>query len=258
METLEVKGRAPKNGYDREQFGQAWADTDRDGCDTRNGVLARDLTGETFKPGTNDCVVLTGVLNDPFTATTINFVRGADTSSAVQIDHIIPLSLAWTTGAQQLDPKTRELFANDGLNLLAVDGPSNSQKSDSDAASWLPKNKAFRCEYVALQTAVKAKYDLWVTQPEKDAIKRVLSTCPDQPVPTEGGVAGTIETQPAPVEEPAEATPAPETAAEQSNSEVSYANCAAVKAAGAAPIKTGDPGFSSKFDGDGDGIGCES
>lgn len=102
-----MKGRAPKTGYDRDQFGQAWADIDRNGCDQRNDVLARDFAGKTFKPGTNDCVVLTGVLADPFTGKTINFVRGQDTSSAVQIDHLIPLSLAHQTGAQQLDPKTR-------------------------------------------------------------------------------------------------------------------------------------------------------
>lgn len=254
LETIEVKGRAPKTGYDRDQFGQAWADTNKNGCDTRNDILERDLTGETFKPGTNDCVVLTGVLADPFTATTINFVRGADTSSAVQVDHLVALSDAWQKGAQQLDPDTREAFGNDPLNLLAVDGPANQQKSDSDAASWLPPIKAFRCEFVALQTAVKAKYDLWMTAAEKDAVAGVLSTCPDQPAPTTGGVAGTIQATPAEAPVP---EPAPEPAAEAPAGEVSYANCTEVRAAGAAPIKVGDPGFSSKFDGDGDGIGCE-
>jgi colicin import membrane protein len=38
---------------------------------------------------------------------------------------------------------------------------------------------------------------------------------------------------------------------------VYYANCDAVRAAGAAPILRGQPGYSSKLDRDGDGIGCE-
>ncbi|WLQ08783.1 HNH endonuclease family protein [Arthrobacter oryzae] len=174
---IPVKGRAPKTGYSREQFGPTWADVDRNGCDTRNDILARDLTGETFKPGTRDCVVATGILADKYTGATIRFVRGPDSSSAVQIDHIVPLSLAWQTGAQQFSAEQRKQFANDPLNLMAADGAANSAKGDSDAASWLPPNKSFRCEYTARMTAVKARYKLWVTQPERDAIQRVLATC---------------------------------------------------------------------------------
>ncbi|GAB3815620.1 hypothetical protein GCM10028820_13490 [Tessaracoccus terricola] len=181
--TLEVKGRAPKTGYDRAQFGQRWADVDRNGCDTRNDILARDLTEKTFKPGTRDCVVLTGTLADPFTATLIPFVRGETTSNDVQIDHVVALSDAWQKGAQQLSLETRTAFANDPLNLLAVDGPTNQQKGDGDAATWLPPNKSFRCDYVARQVAVKAKYQLWVTVAESDAIIRVLTDCMDQTVP---------------------------------------------------------------------------
>jgi hypothetical protein len=64
LETISVKGRAPKTGYSRGEFGAAWADVDRNGCDTRNDILARDLEGETFKPGTQNCVVATGTLAD--------------------------------------------------------------------------------------------------------------------------------------------------------------------------------------------------
>ncbi len=177
LETIPVKGRAPKTGYSRDNFGAAWADVDHNGCDTRNDILARDLTNETFKAGTHDCVVMTGTLADKYTGETIEFVRGADTSSAVQIDHIIPLSLAWQTGAQQISEEQRKLLANDPLNLMAADGPANMAKSDKDAATWLPSNKAFRCEYVARQTAVKAKYRLWVTRPEHDAIAGILNSC---------------------------------------------------------------------------------
>lgn len=177
LESIPVRGRAPKTGYTRDEFGPAWADVDRNGCDTRNDILARDLINETFKPGTNNCVVATGKLADEYTGTTINFTRGQDTSSDVQIDHVVALSDAWQKGAQQLSPDQRKELANDPLNLMAADGPTNSAKGDKDAATWLPPNKAFRCRYVALQTAVKAKYRLWITQAERDAIVGILGGC---------------------------------------------------------------------------------
>ena len=182
---LAVKGRAPKTGYSRDQFGVAWADVDHNGCDTRDDVLKRDMTKETFKPGTHDCVVLTGALADPYTAKTIAFTRGNGTSEAVQIDHMVALSDAWQKGAQQLDAATRQNLANDPLNLMAVDGPTNQAKGDSDAATWLPPNKAFRCRYVARQVAVKSKYHLYVTKAEHDAITGVLGGCPGEPLPTD-------------------------------------------------------------------------
>jgi hypothetical protein len=177
LESIPVKGRAPKTGYTRDEFGPAWADVDRNGCDTRNDILARDLTNETFKPGTNNCLVMTGTLADKYTGTTITFTRGQDTSSDVQIDHIVPLSDAWQKGAQQLNADQRKELANDPLNLMAADGPTNGAKGDKDAATWLPPNKAFRCEYVSKQVAVKARYSLWVTQPEHDAIAGILEGC---------------------------------------------------------------------------------
>jgi hypothetical protein len=122
-------------------------------------------------------VVATGVLADKYTGTTINFVRGQVTSSEVQIDHIVALSDAWQKGAQQLSVDQRKQLADDPLNLMATGGPTNGTKGGKDAASWLPPNKAFRCEYVALQTAIKAKYSLWVTKAEHDAIVGILESC---------------------------------------------------------------------------------
>ncbi|MFI6812228.1 HNH endonuclease family protein [Nonomuraea sp. NPDC050328] len=177
LDKLAVKGRAPKTGFDRDEFGPAWADVDRNGCDTRNDILKRDLTDETFKSGTHDCIVLTGVLKDPYGGKTIKFRRGNDTSMAVQIDHLIPLSDAWQKGAQRWSADKRRQFANDPLNLLAVDGPLNNQKSDSDAATWMPPRRSYWCEYVTRQIDVKAKYDLWVTEAEKKALERGLETC---------------------------------------------------------------------------------
>lgn len=175
---LAVKGRAPKTGYLRSKFSDGWGRFN--GCDTRNIILTRDLKSVTYKDG---CLVATGLLKDPYTGKVISFVRGVGTSTAVQIDHVVALSDAWQKGAQQLPAATRYSFYNDPLNLLAVDGPTNESKSDSDAASWLPPNKAFRCPYVARQVAVKRKYGIWVTSAEKTAIAAVLVNCPKQLLP---------------------------------------------------------------------------
>lgn len=180
---LEVKGRAPRTGYDRAQFGQPWLDVDRNGCDTRNDVLRRDLQDLVLKAGTRGCLVLRGTLHDPYTGTTIAFVRGPGTSEAVQVDHVVALADAWQKGAQGWTPDRRAAFANDSLNLLAVAGPANRRKGDGDAATWLPPNKAYRCDYVARQVAVKVEYHLWVTPAERDAMVRVLTTCPAEPLP---------------------------------------------------------------------------
>jgi uncharacterized protein DUF1524/excalibur calcium-binding domain-containing protein len=239
LATLPVKGRAPQTGYDRDQFGPAWADVDRNGCDTRNDVLTRDLTGEIYKPGTSNCVVLSGSLADPYTATTIAFARGDGTS--VDIDHVVALGDAWQTGAFAWDVAKRTALANDPLNLLAVDYSANRQKGDGDAATWLPGNTGYRCAYVARQVAVKAAYGLWVTQAEHDAIDRVLAGCPDEPLPTAGTAAPASMPRPAPA-------PAPG---------VPYENCTAARAAGAAPLHRGDPSYSTAIDGDGDGTACE-
>ena len=175
---IPIKGRAPKTGYERTQFGNGWATVD--GCDTRNIILHRD-----FKPVVvgDECKVLSGTLNDPYTGKTIVFKRGADSSSDVQIDHVVALSDAWQKGAQQLSKQRRQQLANDPMELLAVDGPANQAKGDGDAATWLPPNKAFRCQYVARQVAVKAKYDLWMTQAEHDVIVGLLNGCPGQSLP---------------------------------------------------------------------------
>ncbi len=184
IEVQPTKGRAAKTGYTRAQFGQAWADVDRNGCDTRNDILKRDLTGEVFKEKTHDCVVLSGTLVDPYSGETINFVRGNVTSMEVQIDHVVALSNAWQTGAFKLTLEQRTAMANDPLNLLAVKGKLNSQKGDGDAATWLPPLKSYRCDYVARQVAVKLKYKLWFTAPEKEAIVRILKSCPEKALPT--------------------------------------------------------------------------
>lgn len=179
LDVLTVKGRAPNNNYSREKFGQAWYDVDRNGCDTRNDILRRDLTAIEFTRNST-CGVAAGTLVEPYTGKVVAFQRGAETSREVQIDHVVALSDAWQKGAQALTPAQRQGLANDPLNLIAADGEANQQKGAGDAATWLPKNKSIRCHYVARQISVKAAYGLWVTQAEKDAMKTVLGSCPDQ------------------------------------------------------------------------------
>lgn len=178
LKTLVVKGRAPKTDYTREQFGAGWNTIQ--GCDTRNIILNRDLTDVQVD---KNCNVIKGTLSDPYTGKIIAFVRGSTTSGDVQIDHVVALSDAWQTGAQLLSKEKRIELANDSLELLAVDGLTNQQKSDGDAATWLPPNKAFRCQYVTRQIAVKQKYVLWVTQAEHDVIQSILQSCPLQTLP---------------------------------------------------------------------------
>jgi hypothetical protein len=179
LNNLEVKGRAAKTGYARSQFPH-WSDPDRNGCDARNDTLKRDLTNITYKVGTRDCKVIAGQLLDPFSGKVITF---STTKVVIDIDHVVALSNAWQTGAAYFDKNKRSQIANDPLNLLAVDSKLNRQKGDGDAATWLPPSKEFRCEYVARQVAVKAKYGLWVTKPEKVAIDKILSTCVGQKLP---------------------------------------------------------------------------
>jgi hypothetical protein len=163
-------------GYDRDRFGQAWLDADRNGCDTRNDILGEQLRAVTLE--SNGCVVAAGSYEDPYTGSRIDYWHGH--GALIDIDHVVSLGNAWATGAFGWPIKKRAAFANDPLNLLPTDASANRQKGDGDAATWLPPNTAFRCEYVSRQVAVKAKYDLWVTAPEKAAIQRVLAPCDGQ------------------------------------------------------------------------------
>jgi hypothetical protein len=199
LDTLPIKGKSPITGYERtDKFGAAWLDVDRNGCDTRNDILARDFT-EVTKSGA--CKVTHGLLVSPYSGDSVDFVRGSETSMAVQVDHVVALANAWQTGAQKLSQAQRVALANDPINLFAVEGKSNQQKGAGDTATWLPSAKSFRCTYVAHQVSVKATYGLWVTPAEHDAMSRVLSVCPDQPAVTSSFAP---EPAPAPVSAPAE------------------------------------------------------
>lgn len=175
LEKLAVKGRAPKTGYTREEFYPGWPMVD--GCSLRQKILKRELSESAILDG---CIVVAGEFDEPYTGEHL-VLKNKEEVSKIQIDHVVALSDAWQKGAQYLPYETRYEIATDPLNLLAVDGDANEQKSDGDAATWLPKNKKFRCQYVARQVSVKYKYGLWVTQAEKEAIARILTNCPNEP-----------------------------------------------------------------------------
>lgn len=273
LASLRMSEHSAARPYDREQFGPAWADADRNGCDTRNDILRRDLTDVTVKPGTRDCVIVSGTLADPYSGTRIRFERGG--ASEVDIDHVVALGNAWVTGAAVWPFRQRIALANDPLNLLAARAASNRAKGAGDAATWLPPSAGFRCDYVSRQIAVKAKYGLAVTPAEREAMARVLAACPDALAPT--GDAPII----APIDPPepsgpatharakqpttharAEAKPAPEAepaaAAKSAGSDPNYGTCKQAKANGAGPYhRDRDPEYAYYRDADGDGVVCE-
>lgn len=178
LEKLVVKGRAPKTGYARDQFYSTWPTIE--GCSLRQRIIRREL-GDTAVLSSDECTVIGGEYDEPYTGQHLVFTQKSDFSTGVQIDHVVALSDAWQKGAQFMTAEVRYNIATDPLNLLAVDASANQGKSDGDAATWLPSNKAFRCQYVARQVSVKYKYDLWVTAAEHDAIANILATCPDEP-----------------------------------------------------------------------------
>ena len=175
LEKLEVKGRAPKTGYARTEFYDGWPIID--GCSLRQRILKRELGDTAIMDG---CDVVAGEFDEPYIGEH-RILKNKSDVAKIQIDHVVALSDAWQKGAQYKDYETRNAIATDPLNLLAVDGVANEQKSDGDAATWLPKNKKFRCQYVARQVSVKYKYGLWVTEAEKQAILKVLTNCPNEP-----------------------------------------------------------------------------
>ena len=177
LEQLEVKGRAPKTDYSREQFYKNWPTIN--GCSLRQIIIKREFGDSAVL---DECNVIAGKYYEPYTGAEKIFTEKSEISKKIQIDHVVALSDAWQKGAQYMDETMRYNIATDPLNLLAVDSSANQQKSDGDAATWLPPNKGFRCQYVARQISVKKKYGLWLTQAEHDAIAKVLESCPNESV----------------------------------------------------------------------------
>jgi hypothetical protein len=243
VDELAVRGRAPRTGYSRELFGAGWLDLDDDGCDTREEILRRDLTRVVFRPDDPGCTVETGLLRDPFSGNDIWYVKGSTARPGVDIDHVVALSDAWQKGAGRWDGGKRIAFANDPLNLLAVSSDLNQAKGDGDAATWLPPDRSFWCDYAARQVSVKYAYEVWVTKAEQDALLRILQPCPAAPL------------EPSPILAEFESAP---DLAETVGADPRFSSCSEAKAYGLGPYQQGeDPEYGWYTDGDGDGVVCE-
>ena len=182
LAALPVAEKTSLDGYDRGcgegegcVFGPAWSDVDRNGCDQRNDVLHRDLTAVQVREGTHDCVVVGGVLDDPYTGQTVTFVK-AD-AAEVPIDHVVPLAAAWVQGAAAWSAEQRQSFANDLANLMATTRAANSAKGDSTAEEWVPDDPSYGCSYASVIVTVKSRYALAVTPAESTALQSLLATC---------------------------------------------------------------------------------
>lgn len=179
-----IPQRVRNYSYQRAAFGESWTDDNsapdgHNGCDTRNDILGRDLIDKTYV-SIKRCpqAVKTGVLHDPYTDATIAFTRGAKIGAAVQIDHIVPLALAWDLGASSWPQEQRVRFANDPANLLAVAGKPNQDKGDKQPADWMPPNHAFWCQYAMAYVAVLRGYGLPVDEPSVPVLRDAAATCP--------------------------------------------------------------------------------
>ncbi|MBN3453601.1 HNH endonuclease [Mycobacterium sp. DSM 3803] len=180
----EIPQRVRGNDYRRAAFGEAWDDDNpapggHNGCDTRNDILNRDLSDKTFV-SIKRCpnAVATGTLHDPYTNAVVSFVRGNQVGASVQIDHIVPLALAWDLGARNWPDDLRLRFANDPANLLAVQGQANQDKGDQEPAHWMPPNQAFWCQYSVQFAEVLRGYGLPVDAPSAVVLREAAATCP--------------------------------------------------------------------------------
>ncbi|MFD5178743.1 HNH endonuclease family protein [Nocardia sp. NPDC058379] len=181
-----IAARPRPGGYERGckagqacVFGAAWSDDTEapgghDGCDTRNNVLAAQLREVVLR---GRCVVVEGVLSDPYTGTDITF-RKSD-GGRVQIDHVYPLAAAWDMGAAAWPPARRLRFANDlSVNLLATGAATNQSKGDDTPADWLPPARANHCFYAAKYLTVAVDYDLPITAADNAALHDIARGCP--------------------------------------------------------------------------------
>lgn len=237
LDQLAVAPEADRAGYDRDLF-EHWT-TQPDGCSTRERVLIDEAV--TPAATGSGCAVTTGRWISAYDG--VEVLEASD----LDIDHMVPLAEAWDSGANTWDPARREAFANDleaPEALIAVTASSNRSKSDQDPAEWKPPASGYWCTYATAWVTVKVRWELTADQAEHDALASMLATCDGSPPPP-------------PVSTPPPPTVPATTVPPVTSGSVTYANCDAARAAGAAPIYRGEPGYSSKLDRDGDGVACE-
>jgi hypothetical protein len=248
LDTLTVAPAVSKNAagqtYVREYF-KHWVSENDTGCDTRVAVLLRDSK---TKPVLDGCKVVSGDWVSAYDDKEYKKPGGMD------IDHMVPLSEAWQSGALDWDAATRQSYANDlgyDFGLVPVSAHSNRSKSDQDPTTWKPDTDA--CVYVGHWTMVKYRWNLTIDQAEKDAIGQVLAFCADNysvPVPEKAAVHKVSDT-------PTQEAPTVESGPEQtpSTSPIPAESAPSTEQAPAAPVPAGDPQFGTCGEANANGFG---
>jgi hypothetical protein len=157
--------------YDRNLFSH-WVDVDGDGCNSRREVLIAEALEAPIIA--EECELIGGLWYSAYDGVI------TDEDSGLDVDHMVPLSEAWDSGANSWSADKREAFANDlelPEALIAVSAASNRSKGDKDPADWLPSLQSYRCQYVQDWIKVKVKWKLSVDQKEFSAIRSLLATC---------------------------------------------------------------------------------
>lgn len=231
-----------EGGYERALF-KIWIDADSDGCNTREEVLIQEAV---VKPTIgNSCNLTGGAWLSPYDG-----IRTTK-ASALDIDHVVPLSEAWKSGAWAWTPAQRQAFANDlddSRALVAVSLGQNRSKGDKDPSQWLPPKGV--CTYIADWISIKARYQLSVDPIEAAFLTSKVKQCKSSVVTVIFNKKATKKVSPSP------------TPTATGLALFKFANCAAAKAAGVAPIsKATNPGLyelNASLDRDKDGVACDA
>ncbi|KAF2743874.1 secreted protein-like protein [Sporormia fimetaria CBS 119925] len=166
---LTVAAQGPQTGYSRDLFPH-WITPSGTSCNTRETVLKRDGTNVVTDAA---CASTSGSWYSPFDGATWS------AASDVDIDHMVPLSNAWKSGAANWSASKRQQFANDLTNpqLIAVTDDVNQAKGDKGPEAWKPPRTAYYCTYAKMWVKVKSVYGLTITSSEKSALTSMLNTC---------------------------------------------------------------------------------
>ena len=254
LAVLSVDDRpSPRGSYRREEWPH-WDDVDRNGCDARQDALAAWSVVPITVNRSGTCKVVVGSWVSPYDQMASNNPGDFD------VDHLVPLENAFRSGGWAWSTERRRAFANDPGELVVASASSNRSKGSDPPDQWRPAFRDSWCAYAEGWVKVKSTWDLTVTTAERDALGQMLDTCGIAGAvwplggialapPNVGSPSGSASTQvPIVPEVPVAPTP---------GGDVYYANCAAARAAGVAPIRVGQPGYRSALDGDKDGMACE-
>ena len=225
---------SPDRPYSRDEWSH-WDDIDGDGCDARQQALKLHSLTPAQIDVYGGCTVVAGDW--------ISIYDGVRTSDPgdLDIDHVVPLANAHEAGGWRFTAEQRRLFANDQGNLLPVSASSNRTKGADLPNEWRPPLESSWCEMATRWVDTKQRWQLTVTTAERDALGQMLERCDGSASAGPVAVPSTVTTLPI-------GGPAPQQP---------FANCAEARAAGAAPVHRGDPGYGEHLDRDGDGVGCE-